>query len=208
MPDFTVAQYGVDSSGRPILMTAYMHQWWEGVVADLGLRPVITQGAWMARVPGGGAENSEGYHDGGGCLDLRVWDRSPIQRLAMVKTIRLHGAAGWRRYKSQGMEEDHLHLVLGTDDGLTAGAAAQWRDYIDGYDGLYYSDGRKRPDYEPRPDPLVLTPPEDEVTPEDIAAIAKALLDEETVELRKADGTVKEISVRSALTRILNPDES
>jgi hypothetical protein len=169
VPDFTVDKYGIDSSGRAILMTAYMAAWWEGVVDALGFRPVITQGAWMARVPGGGAENSEGFHDGGGCLDLRVWDRTPLERLAMVKAIRLHGAGGWRRYKVQGMTEDHLHLVLGTDHGLTDGAAAQWRDYIDGRDGL----ADNGPDYEWRPSPLVLTPPEDIVTPEDIEAIAK-----------------------------------
>jgi hypothetical protein len=168
-PDFTVDKYGIDSSGRAILMTAYMAAWWEGVVDALGFRPVITQGAWMARVPGGGAENSEGFHDGGGCLDLRVWDRTPLERLAMVKTIRLHGAGGWRRYKVQGMTEDHLHLVLGTDHGLTDGAAAQWQDYIDGRDGL----ADNGPDYEWRPSPLVLTPPEDIVTEDDIEAIAK-----------------------------------
>lgn len=49
---------------------------------------------------------------------------------------------------------------------------------------------------------------EDAVTPEDIKAIAEYILDGETVDLRKDDGTVKAISIRNALTRILNPDES
>jgi hypothetical protein len=49
---------------------------------------------------------------------------------------------------------------------------------------------------------------EDPVTPDDIKAIAEYILDTETVELRKDDGTSKAISVRNALTRILNPDES
>jgi hypothetical protein len=48
----------------------------------------------------------------------------------------------------------------------------------------------------------------DVVTPEDIKAIADYILDEETVDLRKADGTVKAIPIRNAIERILNPDES
>lgn len=46
-----------------------------------------------------------------------------------------------------------------------------------------------------------------EVTPEDIKAIAKALLDDQTVDLRKADGTVKPIPIRNAIERILNEVE-
>jgi hypothetical protein len=49
---------------------------------------------------------------------------------------------------------------------------------------------------------------EDIVTPEDIKAIAEYILDEETVDLKKADGTVKAIPIRNAIERILNPDES
>lgn len=158
MPNFTVRNRGTDSSGRAILMTDYMADWWEQVVADLGFRPVITQGAWMARVPGGGAENSQGYHDGGGCLDLRTWDRTPAQREQMVRVIRLNGAAGYRRYTWQGMDEDHFHLTLGTDHGLTSGARFQWSEYIAGRDGL----ASRGKDYEWRPSPLVLTPPKKE----------------------------------------------
>lgn len=154
--DGEVSRYGTDSSGRPILMTRYMAEWWEDVVDDLGFRPVITQGAWMARVPGGGAENSEGYHDAGGCLDLRVWDRTQIERERMVRVTRLHAAGGWRRYKSQGMSEDHFHLVLGTDPGISVPALRQWQEYLAGGDGLTGT----APDYEWRPDPIVTKPPE------------------------------------------------
>jgi hypothetical protein len=38
--------------------------------------------------------------------------------------------------------------------------------------------------------------------------VASALLDDSTVQLEKADGTRKDISIRSAVQRILNPDES
>ena len=151
-----VKQRGTDSSGRPIYMTNYMADFWEAVVADLGFRPVITQGAWMARVPGGGAENSAGFPDAGGCLDWRTWNLTTDQSAKVVRTIRRHGAGAWRRYKSQGMSEDHGHLVLGTDPGISVAALGQWREYLAGGDGLS-GDGK---DYEWRPNPLVLEPPE------------------------------------------------
>lgn len=198
MTDFTVTQHGIDSSGRAILASAYMWDVWEAVVEDLGFRPVITQGSWMSRVPGGGAENSEGYHDKGGPFDLRVWDRTPDERRAMVRVLREHGCAAWRRYKSQGMDEDHLHFVCGTDRDLSPGAAAQWQAYINGRDGL----AGNGPDYEWRPTPLVLTPPEDDVTPDDIEAIAKRTA-ELILDAEKVDKD-KKVSVRQALNQMRN----
>ena len=62
MPDYTVRQYGTDSSGRPVYMSAYMHDWWEQVCDELGFEPTIVQGAHMARA-GGGASASAGFHD-------------------------------------------------------------------------------------------------------------------------------------------------
>ena len=182
-----VEQRGTDSSGRPILMTRYMHDFWEGVVDDLGFRPVITQGAWMARVPGGGAENSEGFHDAGGCLDYRTRDLTLAQNLAVIRTIRLHGAGAWRRYRSQGMSEDHGHLVLGTDPGISIAALGQWREYLAGGDGLTGT----APDYEWRPNPLVLQPPEgDDMKAEDWDRLEK-LLDKKVEAVLDGLGDVK-----------------
>ncbi len=184
MPDFTVHEYGTDSSGRPILMTAYMAAWLEDVKADLDFTPVVVQGAFMARL-GGGADASAGYHDLGGCLDFRTRDLSSGQRNALIAACRAHGAAAWRRDQVHGGMDEHAHIVLGTDIPLASGAAQQWRDYVNGYDGLYYSDGRKRPDYEERPDPLVLTPPEDDMpspkdwTDADWAAVDKHIFGRE-----------------------------
>jgi hypothetical protein len=56
-----------------------------------------------------------------------------------------------------GFDDPHIHLVLGTDYDLDDGAAYQWRDYINGGDGMGGSD------YHPRPHPLVTTPPEDDM---------------------------------------------
>lgn len=175
MTDFTVAQHGIDTSGRAILATAYMWDVWQAVVADLDFDPVIVQGAFMSRVPGGGAAGSEGYHDLGGCFDLRTRDLSTRQVDELVRVLRAHGCAAWRRDQAHGGFDPHVHFVLGTDQPLADGAAWQWWDYIKGGDGIGGND------YEDRPSPLVLTPPEDEVTPQDkqdIAALVVKMLTE------------------------------
>lgn len=154
MPDFTVEPHGVDSSGRAILATNYMWDWWHDVCNQLGFTPTIVQGAFMSRV-GGGASASAGYHDGGGCFDLRTWDL-PNGPDKVIRTLRTFGAGAWLRDQAHGGFDPHIHFVLGTDKPLASGAAQQWRDYIDGGDGLYPS----RPDYHWRPSPLVTTPPE------------------------------------------------
>lgn len=144
---------GTDTSGRPILMTRKMRNWWRRVETRLRFKPTIVQGAWMAHA-GGGAAASAGYHDGGGCLDLRVWDLTPEQQQRTVRVLRSMGAAAWLRDQRHGMDP-HIHLVLGSDAGLSVGARRQWLDYLDGKDGLA-SGG---PDYHWRPNPLVATPP-------------------------------------------------
>lgn len=148
-----VVRVGTDSSGRPIYMTRYMRRWWRRVCIRLGFTPVITQGAWMSKA-GGGAAASAGYHDAGGCLDLRVWNLTPAQQERTIRTLRAMGAAAWLRDQRHGMEP-HIHLVLGSDADLAEGAALQWADYRAGRDGL----SSAGPDYHWRPNPLVLTPP-------------------------------------------------
>lgn len=158
MPDFTVQRRGVDSSGRDIWATNFMWDWWQGVCLDLGFTPTIVQGSFMVR-NGGGADASAGYHDQGGCFDLRTWDLSAERVQQVVRTLRLHGAAAWLRDQTHGGFDPHIHFVLGDDRPLAAGAAAQWRSYLAGRDGLA-SNG---PDYHWRPDPLVLHAPEDDL---------------------------------------------
>lgn len=167
VPDFTVRNYGTDTSGRPIYLTAYMAEWWEAIVADLGFRPTIVQGAFMARVSGGGASASAGYHDAAGCLDLRVWDLATTQQQAVIRATRWGGAASWIRDAEHGGMDPHIHLVLGSDSPLAPGASWQWLAYLNGGDGL--SGGGR--DYHPRPTPLVVEPPADligdDMKPED-----------------------------------------
>lgn len=158
MSDWNVIRYGTDSSNRPIFMSVYMRDWWEGVLRELSFTPVIVQGAWMSKA-GGGASASAGYHDGGGCLDIRTRDLSSAQLSELNRVVRTRGAAGWPRDYAHGGMDPHYHLVLGTDHDIDDGARWQWQRYIDGRDGLS-SDG---PDYVWRPSPVVTKPPEDDL---------------------------------------------
>lgn len=152
-----VLKVGTDSSGRGIFMTRYMDAWWSRVCVALGFEPVVTQGAWMVR-NGGGASASAGFHDGGGCLDLRVWNLTAEQVADIIRVTRELGAAAWVRDEERGGMEPHIHLVLGSDFGIAAGARAQWADYLAGLDGL----ASRGEDYHPRPDPIVTTPPRED----------------------------------------------
>lgn len=159
MADWSVSRRGTDSSGRGIYASDYMWAWWQQVLADplvakFADAVVITQSAWMT-LNGGGASASAGYHDGGGCFDLRVWNLTETQVHVLIRAIRRNGAAAWLRNLAHGgFTDPHIHLVLGTDYDIDDGAAFQWRDYIAGGDGMGGSD------YHPRPRPLVTTPPE------------------------------------------------
>lgn len=154
MPKFDVIQTGTDPSGRAIFMTRYMAEWWSRVVMALGFEPTIVQGAFMVKA-GGGATASAGYHDKAGCLDLRTWDLTEAQIRKVIRVTRQYGAASWVRDEEHGGMDPHIHLTLGTDHPLSAGAEIQWEDYIDERDGL----ATKGRDYHWRPDPLILTPP-------------------------------------------------
>lgn len=172
MPDHTVKRRGTDSSGRGIYATTYMWTVWLAVLAHPDIRPfadkiVIVQGAFMGRA-GGGAAASAGYHDGAGTFDLRVWNLADDEVRILIRVLRLFGIAAWlRNLRFGGFSDPHIHLVLGSDQPLSTGAAYQWRDYINGGDGMGGTD------YHPRPHPLVTTPPEDDMRDEDWERLEK-----------------------------------
>jgi hypothetical protein len=212
MSDFSVHRYGSDAYGRPVYMTAYMHEWFEEYVDDLGWRPRIAQGAFMARVVGGGAEQSSGAHDAGGCLDL-ITDGCSVSEIDhMVNTARRRGAGAYRRDRTvrHGSMPPHMHLTLGTDRPLSPMAQTLWSSYLAGGDGLAAADGRpaNAPDYEWRPNPLVTTPPEDwfeMATKADLkAAIREVLTEDGLVEAPPNDSEFGggDTSVVAALKRI------
>jgi hypothetical protein len=160
-----------------------MWRWWEAVCRELGFTPTITQGAFMVR-NGGGASASAGYHDAGGCFDLRVWDLTESQVDQTIRTLRRSGAAAWLRNPQHGgFSDPHIHLVLGTDAPLAQGASYQWLNYLGQGDGM---GGR---DYHWRPSPLVDEPPasllEDDMKPEDFDAIRKIVKEEVNTALAK-----------------------
>lgn len=176
-----VVRYGTDTSGRAIYMTLFMRDWWFTLVAELGFEPTIVQGAFMVKA-GGGATESAGYHDGGGCLDLRTWDLTDDQVGKVVRTLRRHGAAAWKRDKAHGGMDEHIHFVLSADFLVSAGAKSQWVAYVAGLDGL----ATRGKDYHWRPEPLVLTPPVKAPAPTPSITAAKTAMQA----LRKALNTV------------------
>lgn len=178
MTDFTVHRYGSDAYGRPVLMTVYMHDWFERYVDELGWRPRIAQGAFMSRL-GGGAKASEGAHDQAGCLDLITDGCTTTEIDHMVATSRRLAGGAYRRDRTwrHGSMPPHVHITLGTDQPLSPMAQTLWDSYLAGGDGLAIQP--PQPDYEVRPNPLVTTPPplEDDMplSDDDVNRIAVAV---------------------------------
>lgn len=189
MNDFSVHQYGVDVYGRPVFMTAFMHDWLEHRYANVGFQPRIAQGAFMERL-GGGAAQSSGAHDRAKCVDFITDNLTPEQLDAWIWECRTHGGAAYRRDESakHGDMPPHCHVTLGADEPGSPMADALWSSYEGGGDGLAAGPGRPAgaPDYERRPNPLVLTPPEEDMTPDQLldalesprgqAALTKAVI--------------------------------
>jgi hypothetical protein len=159
--DFQVRRRGTDTSGRAIFTTDYMWGAYQGVLASAEVdsfadKVTIVQGAFMTKVPGGGAVASAGYHDAGGCIDFRTWNLTTAELNAFIGAWRRRGGAAWRRDGSllHGDMEDHCHVTLGSDSPLSSGAQDSWQQYLDGTNGLTGSSHGR--DYERRPAPLVL----------------------------------------------------
>lgn len=212
MSDYTVSKYGTDSSGRDIYMTAHMHDWLEARWANLGFEVAIEQGAFMLR-NGGGAANSQGFHDLAGCIDFRTRDMSDAKIDAMVKEFRDHGGALWRRDLTprHGGMPKHAHLTLGSDFPLSEGAIVSWHSYVTGGDGLGAGPGRPSDarDYEYRPNPLVLVPPEEDMPnyrewqPADRQALAQDIADAVWAQTIQVEGEAKPRLIKNAISKIL-----
>lgn len=157
-----VVQRGTDSSGRPILATEECWSAFDAVCDVLGFVPTIVQGGHLKNAASASADTHAGD-----AFDLRVWDRTAAERAAMVRTFRLHAFAYWERTQAQGFDP-HAHMVPGPWASPSSMALDQWRDYLAGRNGLKShaaDDGW-------RPDPLVLTPPEDDMNPAQEARLA------------------------------------
>ncbi len=170
---YEVTTFGTDTSQRPILLNQRMIAAWKATLAELDFTPTIVQGAYMARVPGGGAADSAGYHDAGGCIDTRTWDLNVAQEQRLIRVARGLGWAVWKRDQAHGGMDEHMHWVLLDDHEAASGARSQMAAYRAGRDGL---DGGGA-DYHWRPDPIpVFKFQEDDMpTPQDLlnAEVAK-----------------------------------
>lgn len=98
----------------------------EDTARRLGYDLTLHQGSYNA----GGVSASAGTHDGGGAVDLAPWDHE-----RKVHELRRAGFAAWYRPRSSSWGP-HIHAVLIGNRRLSAGAANQVREYLDGYDGL------------------------------------------------------------------------
>lgn len=161
-PDFTVAQRGTDSSGRPIFTTAYFWLVWTTMLADERLDPirhlvVIVQGAFMTRVSGGGASASAGYHDEGGAVDVRTWNMTSEQEQLLWDVSSDYAFWAWWRGPGAkyGDMDEHGHVICAWDRPIAAGIVAQIVAARNKRDGLA-SNG---PDYMKRAHPILLIPP-------------------------------------------------
>lgn len=134
--DYTVIRVGTDSSGRGIFMSRWMWTCWQALIADPRLAAfahliTIVQGPWMIKA-GGGASKSAGYHDRGGCIDIRTWNLTLAQTLLFIKVASEYGFQFWRRGPGAlfGNMDPHGHGVFGSDRELTAGASRQVQDLL------------------------------------------------------------------------------
>jgi hypothetical protein len=170
MPDFSVIRVGTDTSGRPIYSTAFFEKVWQHVLARPMIQPfrdkiVVVQGGFMSRVSGGGASASAGYHDLGGCRDVRTWNLTKQQQAILWWEMALAGIYFWPRDAAHGGMDPHGHCIAGWDKPLASGAAYQWQQAENGRDGL----AGNGPDYvSPRPEPFVKFPPTEYVQEDDM----------------------------------------
>lgn len=172
MTDFTVIRAGTDIYGRPVYMTAFYREWEQARWDNLGFSMPYAQGAYMTRVPGGGAAASSHAHDYAKCVDYSRDHLTDAQDEAAVHEFRSHGGAYYRRGPDpqHGGMPKHGHNTLGADAAGSSMADLLWASYVSGGDGLAAGSGRPAgaPDYEWRPSPLVLTPPpEDDMNADD-----------------------------------------
>jgi len=93
----------------------------------LGYKLTVVQGSYNP----GGVAASAGTHDGGGAVDLTVYDLK--RKLKVLKDV---GFAAWHRPALPGVWGEHIHAVAIGDRELASLAASQVKGYLEGRDGL------------------------------------------------------------------------
>jgi len=97
-----------------------------------GFKFVITQGSYNK----GGVSKSAGTHDGGGVMDIRARDLTPVKRGAVVLALRKVGFAAWLRTPAQANWPYHIHAVAKGDKDVSAQARGQIASYLKEHNGL------------------------------------------------------------------------
>jgi hypothetical protein len=172
-----VARRGTDTSGRGIFMSGWMWLCWRALLNDPRLaafrdKIIVVQGPWMDK-NGGGAADSAGFHDEGGCDDIRTWNLTTAELDLFIWVASEYGFQFWRRDPSpaHGGMDSHAHCVFGSDFNLTSGA----RQQVAALRATPRKDGLagNGPDYEKRFTPIRFEPPT-ELLQEDYMATSAA----------------------------------
>lgn len=90
----------------------------------------VSQGSYNA----GGVTASAGTHDGGGAVDIMPRTLEEARRIERV--LRRLGFAAYVRLAIPGLWGLHVHAIQMGNRKISAGAAAQVREYLAGGDGL------------------------------------------------------------------------
>ncbi len=130
-------QRGVDSSGRPLVLTRQHWQFIDRLNAGPGKgKLVVIQGSFRG---GSGADASGDTHDNAGSSDIRRWNLTSDEAYAVKKASRdpqqVGGGSMWERTAAQGFDS-HFHNTLVGDRPGSPGSLAQEAAYIAGYNGL------------------------------------------------------------------------
>ena len=91
----------------------------------------LTQGSYNA----GGVSASAGTHDGGGVVDISVYNMTSSRRAFAVQCLRRAGFAAWLRTPAQGFSY-HIHACAIGDREMAPAAKKQVQAYFNGRDGL------------------------------------------------------------------------
>jgi hypothetical protein len=88
-----------------------------------------------------GVTQSGGTHDGGGALDISVFNMTAAQRDRVVRELRETSFAAWYRPPIPGVWGAHIHAIAIGDQEMSPQAAQQVVWYKQGLNGLWPSGG-------------------------------------------------------------------
>lgn len=145
-------EHGKEPDGDKVFMSRRMLGAWTQTCREFGGELVIVQGAFK---DGKGADQSAGYHDKSGALDIRMKDLTTDEREEFIRVARSIGWAAWVRDKEHGGFDLHAHLALLGEPNVDSGLQDQMDNYVAGGSGGNGLTGDSRgPDYHPRPHPI------------------------------------------------------